>query len=185
MDADRRTLGRARAGASLSAALPEGDMNLRIIAVRIASLAAFAAISACAGTGSIVSSPVVRLMSIEMTSVDFDRQTFLLSFDVSNPNPFPLPIRSVRYRVRLGEQRFASGETQGNFTVPADGNGAFAISVELDLLRTTSNISSLIRTGMSRDFDYELSGSFAVDIPFAKPLEFKSGGNIEMQAAAF
>jgi hypothetical protein len=38
---------------------------------------------------------------------------------------------------------------------------------------------------MSRDLDYELSGSFAVDIPFTKPLEFKSGGNIEMQAAAF
>jgi LEA14-like dessication related protein len=160
-------------------------MNLRIIAVRAASLIAFSAISACAGTGSVVSSPVVRLMSIEMTRADFDGQTFLLSFDVSNPNPFPLPIRSVSYRLRLGDQRFASGKTQGNFTVPADGNGAFGISVELDLLRTTSNISSLIRTGMSRDFDYDLSGSFAVDIPFAKPLEFKSGGNIEMQAAAF
>ncbi len=160
-------------------------MNLRIIAARVTSLAAFAAISACAGTGSIISSPLVTLTSIEMTGTDFDRQTFLLGFEVSNPNPFPLPIRSVRYRVRLGEQRFASGETQGNFTVPADGNGQFAISVELNLLRTASNISSLIRTGVSRDFDYELSGSFAVDIPFAKPLQFRSGGNIEMQAAAF
>ena len=165
--------------------MPGVDMNLRIIALRVTSLVAIAAISACAGTGSIISSPEVRLMSIELVSADFHRQTFLLGFNVNNPNPFPLPIRSVRYRVRLGEQRFASGETQGNFTVPSDGNGKFAISVELDLLRTTSNISSLIRTGMSRDFDYELSGSFAVDIPFAKPLHFKSGGNIEMQAAAF
>ena len=165
--------------------MPGVDMNLRIIALRVTSLVAIAAISACATTGSMISAPEVRLMTIEITSADFDRQTFLLSFNVSNPNPFPLPIRSVRYRVRLGEQRFASGETQGNFTVPSDGNEQFAISVELDLLRTTSNISSLIRTGMSRDFDYELSGSFAVDIPFAKPLNFKSGGNIEMQAAAF
>ncbi len=160
-------------------------MNLRIIALGVTLLVAIAAISGCAATGLVISSPEVRLTSIEMTSADFDRQTFLLGFDVSNPNPFPLPIRSVRYRVRLGEQRFASGETQGSFTVPSDGSGQFAISVELDLLRTTSNISSLIRTGMSRDFDYELSGSFAVDIPFAKPLNFKSGGNIEMQAAAF
>ena len=160
-------------------------MNLRTIAVRAASLAVIAAMSACAGTGLLISSPEVRLTGIEMISADFDSQTFLLGFDVSNPNPFPLPIRSVRYRVRLGEQQFASGETQGNFTVPSEGNGAFAISVQLDLLRTTSNISSLIRSGMRRDFDYELSGSFAVDIPFAKRLEFRSGGNIELQAAAF
>jgi len=169
----------------LSVAMPGVDMNLRIFAVRAASLVAIAAISACAGTGSLISSPEVRLISIEMISANFNRQTFLLGFDVSNPNPFPLPIKSVRYRVRLGDQQFASGETQGNFTVPSNGNGEFAISVQLDLLRTTSNLSSLIRTGMSRDVDYELSGNFAVDIPFAKPLHFKSGGNIEMQASAF
>ncbi len=165
--------------------MPGIDMNLRIIAVRVTSLVAIAAISACVGSGSLISSPEVRLMSVEMISADFDRQTFLLGFDVSNPNPFPLPIKSVRYRLRLGEQRFASGETQGNFTVPSEGTGKFTISVQLDLLRTTSNFSLLIRTGISRDVDYELSGSFAIDIPFAKPLGFKSGGNIELQAAAF
>ncbi len=160
-------------------------MNLQTIAAGTISLLAIAAISACAGSGSLISSPQVNLTSIEITSANFNGQTFLLSFDVSNPNPFPLPIKSVRYRVRLGEQQFASGETQGNFTVPSKGNGGFAISVQLDLLKTSSNLSSLIRSGMSRDLDYELSGSFAVDIPFAKPLEFKSGGNIEMQASAF
>ncbi len=160
-------------------------MNLQTITAGTVSLLAIAALSACAGSGSLISSPQVSLTSIEITSADFNSQTFLLSFDVNNPNPFPLPIKSVRYRVRLGEQQFASGETQGNFTVPSEGNEAFAISVQLDLLKTSSNISSLIRSGMSRDLDYELSGSFAVDIPFAKPLDFKSGGNIEMQAAAF
>ena len=169
----------------MSVTLPGLDMNFRMMAVRVASLVAIVAISACAGTGSIISSPEVRLMSIEMTSANFNRQIFLLGFNVQNPNPFPLPIKSVRYQIRLGEQRFASGETQGNFTVPSEGNGSFVISVQLDLLKTTSNISSLIRTGSSREFDYELSGSFAVDIPFVKPLQFKSGGNIEMQASAF
>ncbi len=182
MDAHRRSLGRARAEASLRVAKPGADMNLRFISVRAASLATIAAMSACAGTGAIISAPEVSLTSIEMTSADFDRQTFLLGFDVSNPNPFPLPVKSVRYRVRLGEQQFASGETPGNFTVPADGNGQFVISVQLNLLKTTSSLFSLIRTGMSRNIDYELSGSFAVDIPFAKPLKFRSGGSIEMRA---
>ncbi len=41
------------------------------------------------------------------------------------------------------------------------------------------------QVALRRDVDYELSGSFAVDIHFAKPLGFKSGGNIELQAAVF
>ena len=156
------------------------DMNSRSFGLRTASFVVIVAMSGCAGMDSVISSPSVRLTSVEVTDVDFHRQTFLLGFDVSNPNPFPLPIQSVRYRIRLGEQRFASGETRGNFTVPSDGNGEFMISVELDLLRTTSQLSSLIGTGIHRNMDYELSGSFAVDIPFAKPLAFSSSGRIEL-----
>ena len=155
-------------------------MNSRSFALRTASLVAILAMSGCAGMDVVISSPSVRLTSVEVTDVDFHRQTFLLGFDVSNPNPFPLPIESVRYRIRLGEQRFASGETRGNFTVPSDGNGEFMISVELDLLRTTSQLSSLIGTGIHGNMDYELSGSFAVDIPFTKPLGFSSRARIEL-----
>lgn len=161
------------------------DMDIRNFGLRIAALVAISVTSGCAGMEAMISSPAVTLTSVEMTEVDYDRQTFLLGFDVSNPNPFPLPVKSVRYRVRLGEQQFASGETQGNFTVPSDSNGEFKISVELNLLKTTSYVSTLIRTGMRREMDYELSGSFAVDIPFAQPLAFSNSGSIELRAAGF
>ena len=147
------------------------------------SLVAIAAISGCAGMDAVVSPPTVSLESVEMTDVDFDRQTCLLEFVVSNPNPFPLPVESVRYRLSLGEQQFAGGETQASFIVPADGAVEFVISTELNLLRSTSYISTLIRTGMRRQMDYELSGSFAVDIPFANTLKFSNSGRIELQAA--
>ncbi|MFQ5982227.1 MAG: LEA type 2 family protein [Woeseiaceae bacterium] len=153
--------------------------------MRVALLIAVAAISGCAGMEAVVSAPAVNLTSVEMTNADFDRQTFLLGFEVSNPNPFPLPIRSIQYRIRLGEQRFASGETHAKFTVPGDGSGEFMLSVDLDLLRTTSYVSMLIRTGIRRRMDYELSGSFTVDIPFARPLEFSNSGSIDVQAAGF
>jgi hypothetical protein len=54
------------------------------------------------------------------------------------------------------------------------------ISVELDMLRTTSQLSTLIGTGIHGNMDYELSGSFVVDIPFAKPLAFSSSGRIKL-----
>jgi LEA14-like dessication related protein len=115
---------------------------------------------------------------VEMSQLSFSGQTFLLSFNVDNPNPFPLPIRSVRYHLQLADQTFASGETQGDFSVPASGIGEFDISVELDILKSAGQLTGLLRSGMRKPVAYELSGSLAVDIPYVKPLPFSSSGEI-------
>ena len=140
-------------------------------------------ISACATLEDVVSPPEISLRNVHVESLDIGGQTFLLAFNVSNPNPFPLPIRSVTYRVQLGDQQFARGKTQGNFTVPSNGNTSFAISIEVDLLRTTTNLAGFIPGNVREDLNYELSGSFAVDIPFAKPLKFSHSDSIDLVAA--
>ena len=137
-------------------------------------------IGGCAGTETLVGSPTVNLNSVQVSRVSFNSQTFLLTFDVSNPNPFPLPVKSVRYSVQLGDQRFASGETQGAFNVPASGDGSFAISVDLDIFEQSTQIASLLRIGMRENIEYELHGSLAVDIPFAKPIPFSNSGVIQV-----
>ena len=58
------------------------------------TLAMMMVLSACAGTETLVSSPTVSLASVELERAGLRQQTFLLGFDVSNPNPFPLPVRS-------------------------------------------------------------------------------------------
>jgi hypothetical protein len=83
----------------------------------LGAVACFAA--GCASTGITVEKPGVSLRNVEVAKIDLDHQTFVLDFDVINPNPFPLPIRSVSYGVELDGFRFASGETLGEFTVPA------------------------------------------------------------------
>ena len=56
-------------------------------------------LASCASTGVSIEKPAMTLKGVEMSSLSFTGQTFVLSFDVNNPNPFPLPIRSVRYHV--------------------------------------------------------------------------------------
>ncbi len=138
--------------------------------------------SACASTGELISAPGVSLRNVQMTDVELSRQTFLLSFDVTNPNPFPLPISTVSYGVELDSQRFASGRTQGDFTVPASGDGQFAISVELNLLKTAPQLLYMVRDGEKRDIAYELKGELGVDIPLVKPVNFASSGAIRFLA---
>jgi len=144
-----------------------------------------ACIAACAGTETLVSSPTVNLTSVKLASASFNRQTFHLGFDVDNPNPFPLPVKAVEYRVLFDEERFAGGETQGSFTVPAGGQDAFMISVDLDVLNSATQFASLFGRGLPEQVNYELQGSLTVDIPFTRPIPFSSTGVISVAGNRF
>ena len=134
---------------------------------------------------NVVSSPKVELTNVEVMGLGFKSQTFLLSFDVRNPNPFALPVENVSYGVRLDGQRFASGTTPSSFTVPAQGDTQFAISVELDLLQTAPRLLSIVRQGDRSHIGYELAGELAVDIPFTPPIAYKTKGSIRIDGSAF
>ena len=137
-------------------------------------------VASCASTGALIETPEVRLTDVQVTSLDFSGQTFRLVFDVSNPNPFPLPVRQVRYGVQLDGQQFAAGETAGNFTVPANGNGDFAISVQLDLLRSAPKLLYIVHDGVRNAVPYALEGTLSIDIPFARPLKFATSGELRV-----
>ena len=148
-------------------------------------LLASAMLSACATVANSVSSPDVSLRTIQMTDFSFGGQTFLLQFDVYNPNPFPLPVKSVKYGVSLDGHTFASGATEGSFSVPAAGDGDFSISVELDLLQTAPKLLSIVRDGAIHDIPYEIDGELGIDIPFTSPVSFNNKGSIRLRSSAF
>ena len=143
-------------------------------------------LSACATVPeSLVASPSVSLSNVQVVGLGFKSQTFLLSFDVANPNPFPLPVRNVGYGVRLDGQRFASGETPSEFTVPANGDTSFAISVDLDLLQTAPQLLSIVRDGTRGSIGYELEGQFALDIPLIPAIKYRDSGSIRLNSDSF
>jgi LEA14-like dessication related protein len=138
----------------------------------------------CASTGAMIEKPGVSLRNVEVADIGLDGQTFVLDFDVVNPNPFPLPIRSVSYGVELEGLRLASGETQQPFTVPAGGDSHFAITVDVDLMHTAPQLMFIVRDGIYRDIPYSLEGSLAIDVPLAKPVSFRNQGSIRLEAGA-
>lgn len=130
----------------------------------------------------LLSSPSVELSDVQVLGLGFKSQTFLLSFDVTNPNSFSLPVSHVNYGVKLDGQRFASGETAGNFTVPAGGSEQFAIRVEVDLLRTAPQLLSIFRAGTRQDIPYQLEGRFSVDVPLVPSIQYSHNGSIRLDA---
>ena len=134
---------------------------------------------------TLVQSPKVELRDVKVVGMGFKNQTFLLSFAAKNPNAFPLPVRGVSYGLKLDGQRFASGETMSNFTVPADGEADFAISVDLNLLQTAPQLLSIVRDGAGRDIAYQLDGQFAVDIPLVPAINYNNSGNIKIGGLSY
>lgn len=157
------------------------EMKMRFSIALLAIL-----LSSCATLPeSLVSTPRVSLSNVKVVGLGFKSQTFLLSFDVANPNSFPLPIRHVSYGVKLDGQRFASGETPCEFTVPANGDTNFAISVDLNLLQTAPQLLAIVRDGTRRDVVYELAGQFAVDVPLAPAIRYENSGAIRLNSDSF
>lgn len=142
-------------------------------------------LSGCASTmQSLVKNPTVKLSDVRVVGLGFNSQTFMLSFDVSNPNPFSLPVKSVSYGIKLDGYRFASGESASEFSVPANGNGDFAISVDLNLLQTAPHLLAIVRESVREDVRYELEGQLAVDIPLTPPVSYSNSGLIRLSSGS-
>ncbi len=157
------------------------NTSVRTLTFGIAVLAA--GLAGCATTlDSLIKSPTVELSDVQIMGLGFNNQTFMLSFDVNNPNSFSLPIKSVSYGIKLDGHSFASGETSSEFSVPANGDGKFAISVDLNLLQTAPQLLSIVRDSVRKDVAYELEGQLAVDIPLAPPVSYRNVGSIRLRS---
>ena len=158
----------------------------RTVYSNITLLTAISILSACAAISEdLLSSPKIELADVQVVGLGFQQQTFLLSFDIANPNKFSLPVRNVEYGLKLDGQHFAGGETASDFTVPASGSTTFAISVELDLLKTSPHLLGIVRDGAQRDIAYELDGVLGVDIPLVPAVKYNSNGKIRFSSNSY
>ena len=161
-------------------------MNYSRRVVLAGIILASAGLGACASLpDDVIGKPEVKLRDVQVMGLGFKNQTFLLSFDIINPNPFPLPVNHVSYGVRLDGQRFATGQAASDISVPAGGESQFAISVELDLLSTAPRLLSIVRDATRQDIPYQLEGQLGIDIPMAQSVVYRSEGSIRLDTAGF
>ncbi len=134
----------------------------------------------CASLEDVVSRPGVTLRNVHAETLAFDHQTFLLSFDVTNPNPFPLPVSRFEYGVWLDGHRFASGNADSRVHIPALADGSFDVRVETDLVNTLPDLLFVLRDALDRDLPYRLEGRLHTGLPQARPVKFASQGDVRL-----
>jgi len=120
--------------------------------------------------------PGVTLTGIRPVQMTAERQTFILSLNVNNPNDRSLPIKAATYRLEVEGHEIADGTGNVDKQIPAFGEGAVDVEVHTSLLDLSRSIPALALTGGS--WNYEISGILKLAGGLI-PVPFRYSGEVE------
>lgn len=116
--------------------------------------------------------PDVFLTNVKPIGMGLFEQRIELTFRVTNPNDFELPIEGGVFDLAINGAPFARGVTRGTVDLPALGESF----VTIEASTTTAELLSQLRSlGNQQDLSYALTGHFTLDdtlsigrIPFTR-----------------
>ena len=123
--------------------------------------------------------PDVFLTNVKPIGVGLFEQRIELTFRVTNPNDFALPIEGGVFDLAINDAPFARGVTKGAVDLPALGESL----VRIEASTTTAELLNQLRAlGSQQQLTYALTGHFTLDgtlgvgrIPFTR--ESQLGAN--------
>ncbi len=133
----------------------------------------------CATLADSIQSPDVSLAGIKLIEAGLTRQRYDVTLKVQNPNAIPLSVRGLAYRIQLAGEDFAAGETLRSFTIPANGEAEFELSITTDLLSSLSSLQRMIED-RQQVLVYEIGGQLQVDLPFVSAIPFLKAGEVDL-----
>jgi LEA14-like dessication related protein len=135
-------------------------------------------LSGCAALRPELQAPQVTLVSVAMTSADIFNQQFLVKVNVENPNDRELPITGIDYKLFLEGDSFAEGVSNKAFTVPANGETEFDMTVRTNF---ASGVARLLSRLNGRDqVQYVVEGKVLTDISMLKKIPFQQSGTVSL-----
>ena len=146
-------------------------MRLRFFAVL-----ALPALAACSGLAErAFARPTILVRGVKVRSVGLTGGSIEVSLQISNPNPYPLPVHRAIYSFALADStEIGRGESAAAFTLPAHDSTLVQLPLDVswDGLRAAARDAS--RDGT---VDYRLTGSVTIDTPIGDPnVPFESTG---------
>lgn len=101
--------------------------------------------------------PDVRLVNIEKVKTRWLSQHFILHMRLTNPNARTLPVRQVRYSLRLEDITLAEGSERTWFSVPPHGSRTYQVEVRTSLWQHLKPLARLLKQRGGAPLDYTLT----------------------------
>jgi LEA14-like dessication related protein len=125
---------------------------------------AMALLTACQSLGDgdrTLTPPSISLSNLQVRDVGIFEQRYGLTLRVQNPNPAPLPISGLSYRVTLNDTDFGHGVARKEVTVPPYGEAL----VDVDLVSSAWQLVQRVRewsTGNIPSLKIAITGDVSV-----------------------
>lgn len=127
----------------------------------------------------VLKEPEVSIEELKLVKAGLINQTFAIGLTITNPNPVPLPVKSLSYAIHLAGDEFARGDTLEPFNIPAGGSETVNITVKFNLLRSTSHLLNIVKSGV-QDVNYQVAGSIGIDLPLMGAIPINKVGSIKL-----
>jgi len=114
---------------------------------------------ACAGMGNgILRPPGLKVTGVNVESLGLNKQDIRLKINIFNPNPVPIPVRGITYKLEINSVEFASGFNKTSIDIPASGDS------DVDLVISGNLLSFLLKNRMisKNSIPYSLTGNIAL-----------------------
>lgn len=112
--------------------------------------------ASASGTIPVPQRPRIALNDLRVERLNFDGARLMLDVAVGNPNAFDLVLDTLRYRLNINGNDWASGALQDRARVDAGEEATLSIPIELDFSTIGSGVHRMLLTGGR--VDYDLSG---------------------------
>ncbi len=145
----------------------------------IAILMTVAWLAGCSSLPRQLAPPQVELAELRLLQASFDGQRFAVRLVVDNPNPVPIPVRSLEFDVRLAGEGLLDGQSFSPFTLPARGRSSVDVEVFSNLVSSVSRLLTYAQ-GPANGLEYEVYGEIALDVRLREPIGFYRRGVVPL-----
>jgi pyridoxine 5-phosphate synthase len=125
-------------------------------------MAAWLALTGCAGFGHLFKDPKVKLREAAISGLSTEGADLTLDFDVMNPNGVGLPVQGIDYKVWVNGERFLAGSEGERIDVPAHG----AVRVRLPVTIRYDDFVRVLKSLKDHPLpDYDIEAEFRFAVP--------------------
>lgn len=135
-------------------------------------------LSACSAMGPKLETPRLTIVKVAMTSGDIFSQNFLVHLNVQNPNDRELPIKGIEYKLFLQGDSFAEGTSSKSFTVPANAETEFDMTVRTNFVSSVGRL--LTRLGGKKTVEYVFEGKVMLASGMIRNIPFQESGSVDL-----
>lgn len=128
--------------------------------------------SGCAALEDAVQKPGVSIKSVNFKPGTLQEGTLDSQIEISNPNGFSLPVKSMLYSLKLNDREFANSTLSLDRNIPARGSVQVALPIKF---RYTELVGGITEVLAHKRIRFQLSGNVdfgLITVPYSKTGEF-------------